>query len=117
MTRARLTPAKTLAKRPQVLPKTVREKQIEQERLRDVRLLLEHLVEREAATVTMILDCLYDVGSVNLINKKFPARPLNPLMKYIARLSKPAFKIVALRWFKKNCPQLLTNWLHRKVKF
>jgi len=89
----------------------------EQERVKNVLLLLEHLVEREETTVKMILDCLYDIGSVNLINKKFNARLLNKMMKFIAKLSKPAFRIVALYWFKKNCPQLITDWLHEQVTF
>ncbi|NER46082.1 MAG: hypothetical protein F6J92_05210, partial [Symploca sp. SIO1A3] len=25
--------------------------------------------------------------------------------------------IVALYWFKKNCPQLITDWLHEQVTF
>lgn len=93
------------------------EERLQQERLRDVRLLLENLAEREETTVKMILDCLYDIGAVNLINKKFPTQPLNPLMKSLARTSKPVFKIIALRWFKRNCPNLLANWLYNKVKF
>jgi hypothetical protein len=93
------------------------EERLKQERLRDVRLILENLFEREETTVKMILDCIYDIGSVNLVNKKFPSQPLNPLMKSLARTSKPVFKIIALRWFKRNCPELLTNWLYNKVKF
>ena len=85
--------------------------------MHDVLLLLEHLVRNEETTVKLILDCLYDVGSVNLINQKLRSRTLNGLMKWIAKLSKPVFRIVALRWFKKNCPHLLTNWLYSKVKF
>ena len=47
------------------------EERMKQQRMRDVMLLLESLFEREETTVKMIIDCLYDVGSVNLINKKF----------------------------------------------
>ncbi|NET55306.1 MAG: hypothetical protein F6K47_03660 [Symploca sp. SIO2E6] len=89
----------------------------ERDRINNVLLLLEHLVEKEEVTVKMILNCLYDVGSVNLINKKIEARRLNKIMKSIAKMSKPAFRIVALYWFKKNCPQLITDWLHEKVTF
>ncbi len=111
-----LTPQKK-AINVKIVPQISQEKQREKERMRDVLLLLESLVEREEATVKIILDCLYDVGSVNLINKKFRSRPLNGLMKSISRTSKPIFKIFALRWFKKNCPQLIANWLHTKVRF
>jgi hypothetical protein len=93
------------------------EERMKQQRMRDIMLLLESLFEREETTIKMILDCLYDVGSVNLINKKFQARPLNRLMKWIASMSKPVFRIFAMRWFKKNCPELLTNWLQNKVRF
>jgi hypothetical protein len=70
---------------------------------------------REETTVKLVLECLYDIGAVNLINKKVRRRPLNLVMKAIARLSKPIFRIVAWRWFMKNCPTLLVNWLHGKV--
>lgn len=106
-----------LAKPPKPLPPVSQEKQMQKQRMDDVQLLLNNLFEREEATVKLILDCLYDVGSVNLINKKFQVRPLNKLMKSIARFSKPAFRVVAFYWFKKNCPQLITNWLQSKVRF
>jgi hypothetical protein len=90
---------------------------LEKERMHDVLLLVGNLIRREEATVKMIVDCLYDVGSVNLINQKFHVRPLNRLMQWVARLSKPAFRFFALRWIKRNAPRLATNWLYRKVKF
>ncbi|MBR8828370.1 MAG: hypothetical protein DSM107014_10815 [Gomphosphaeria aponina SAG 52.96 = DSM 107014] len=93
------------------------DERMEQERMHDVLLMLQHLVEREDATVKIILDCLYDVGSVNLINDKFRSPSLNGIMKSIAKMSKPVFRMVALRWFKKNCPQLIADWLHSKVSF
>jgi hypothetical protein len=102
---------------PHLAPQLSPEKRFEQERLRDVFLLIENLAEREEVTIKLILDCLYDVGSVNLINKKFSSRPTNQIVKFIAKLAKPAFKVFALRWFKKNCPQLITNWLQSKVTF
>ena len=112
-----LTTQKEIVTVQKLAPELAKEERMKQERKRDIKLLLENLFEREETTVKMILDCLYDVGSVNLINKKVPSRPLNPLLKSIARTSKPIFKIFALRWFKKNCPQLLTEWLYGKVKF
>jgi len=89
----------------------------EEERMRDALLLLQQLVEREETTVKAVLDCLYDVGSVNLIDSKVSAKSLNHVMKAIARTSKPAFRIVAFQWFKNKCPQLIANWLHSKVSF
>ncbi|MBW4617321.1 MAG: hypothetical protein KME21_29705 [Desmonostoc vinosum HA7617-LM4] len=98
-------------------PKTLVEKQIETERMRDVLVLLQNLINSEEATVKLILDCLYDIGSVNVINQKFRWRYPNRIMKLIARMSKPAFKALAIAWFKKNCPQLITDWLYSKVTF
>lgn len=99
------------------LEQRLEEERIKEERIHDVLLLLDNLVEREEPTVKMILDRLYDVGSINLINKKVGFRPMNRLLKAIARLSKPAFRAVAWRWFKRNCPQLITEWLRTKVSF
>ncbi|ACK70764.1 conserved hypothetical protein [Gloeothece citriformis PCC 7424] len=93
------------------------EERIEQEKVGDILLLLENLIEREEATAKVILECLYDIGSVNLINKKVPSSSLRGILKAIARMSKPAFKIVALYWFKKNCPRLITDWLYSQVTF
>jgi hypothetical protein len=103
---------------PERLPILSEEERMEQERMRDVLVLLEHLVEREETTLKLIIDRLYDVGSVNLINKKFPDRPRQrKIMKSMARAFKPLVKIYALRWVKKNCPRLVTNWLQAKVRF
>lgn len=93
------------------------EESMKEERLHDVLLLIKHLAKREEVTIKLIIDRLYDVGSVNLINKKLPYRPLNGVAKSIARMSKSAFRLVALRWFYKNCPQLITKWLNSKVSF
>ncbi len=99
------------------VPKQSAQERIEEERMRDVLLLVTHLIESEEVTVKLVLDCLYDVGSVNLINKKLRSRSLNFVALGIARMSKPVFKIIALGWIKKNCPQLITEWLHSQVTF
>ena len=93
------------------------EKRRQEESYRDVLLLLENLLEREEKTVLMIIDCLYDVGSVNLVNKKVPSRPFNNLLKSILKYPKPVFRIIALIWVKKKSPLLITNFLYEKVKF
>jgi hypothetical protein len=98
-------------------PEISAEKRIEAQRMQDVLLLLQNLVNSQEATVKLILDCLYDIGSVNLINQRVRFRHLNRLTKLIARMSKPVFRVYALRWFKKNCPQLIANWLHSQVAF
>ena len=94
-----------------------REKQIEDERMRDVEMLLESLFLREETTLRLVLDCLYDVGSMNLVNRRVRSRPLNILMKAIARWSKPVFRPFMLRWSKKNCPRMIADWLHSQVRF
>jgi len=99
------------------LEKRLEEERIKEERMHDVLLLLDNLIQREEATVKMVLNSLYDVGSINIINEKIGYRPMNRFLKAIAKLSKPAFCAVAWRWFKGNCPQLITNWLRTKVTF
>lgn len=112
MAQAPITKAQSTA-----IVKTTAEMDFEQKRMQDVLLLLENMTLREEATIKLILDCLYDVGSINYLNRKVPQPSLNRLMRYIARFSKPVFRVVAWRWFTKNCPQLITNWLYRKVSF
>lgn len=95
----------------------VREQRREDERMHDVELLLESLFRREEVTLKLIADCLYDVGSTNLLNQRVHSRPLNRFMKVIARRSKPIFRFFMLRWSRKNCPHLIAEWLHRQVRF
>jgi hypothetical protein len=85
--------------------------------MQDVFLLLDNLSRREEATISAILDCLYDVGSARLINRRVNVKALRGPLKKIARLSKPVFRLFALRWFKKNCPHLITRWLFNQVRF
>jgi hypothetical protein len=99
------------------LSKRMEEERMKEERMKYVMILLEQLFEREEGTIKQILNNLYDVGSVNLINRKVRFRPLNQMMKAISKLTKPAFRFFALRWFKKNCPKLITDWLETKVSF
>ncbi len=89
----------------------------EKELMYQVLVLLQHLTEREEVNIKLILDCLYDIGSINLIDQKFHSRLANKTMKPIAKISKPLFKIIAIRWFKKNCPKLIADWLHSQVTF
>ncbi|TFI52591.1 hypothetical protein BLD44_020180 [Mastigocladus laminosus UU774] len=89
----------------------------EEELMQEVFLIIEYLTTKEEATVKLIFDRLYDVGSFHLINKKFRSRPVKKILKFIARMSKPAFRIFAWHWVKKNCPQLITDWLHQQVTF
>ncbi len=98
-------------------PAVMRERQVELERMQDVLLLLENLFNREEATLRVIVDCLYDIGATNLINQRVRNRPLNRIMKWIAKLTKPGFQLVAVRWSRKNAPKLIADWLHSQVSF
>jgi hypothetical protein len=96
---------------------TSEQSQLEAERMQEVSILLTSLTIREEATIKLIIDRLYDIGYVNAIDRKVRYRSLNSIAKFIARTSKPIAIIFAWRWFKKNCPRLIVNWLYRKVKF
>jgi hypothetical protein len=99
------------------LTKLPTEAEREEQLIQDVLLLLENMVYREEATVKLILNCLYDAGSTNLINQKFQSRTLNRTLKWISKMSKPAFRMIAWQWFKKYCPKLITDWLRSQIQF
>lgn len=88
-----------------------------QERMRDVTLLLQQIVEREEVALKLIIDSLIDVGSINYANKKLHNPPLNKIMKVLVGYVKPVARMVALYWLKRNLPDLLTAWLESKVSF
>ncbi len=88
-----------------------------QERMRDVTLLLQQMVEREEVTLKLIIDCLIDVGSINYANNKVHNPPLNKMMKVLVGYIKPVARMAALFWLKRNLPNLLTAWLESKVSF
>ncbi|MBD2214907.1 hypothetical protein H6G64_33895 [Calothrix sp. FACHB-156] len=100
-----------------IAPESLAQERLAAERMQDVKLLLQNLAHSEEATIKLIIDCLYDIGSVNLINQKLRSRILNRTVKSIARMSKPVFRIFAWHWFQKNCPQLIADWLKIKVAF
>lgn len=99
------------------LTKLPTEAEREEQLMQDVLLLLENLICREEATVKLILNCLYDAGATNLINQKFRSRTLNKTLKWVSKMSKPAFRMIAWQWFKQNCPKLITDWLRSKIEF
>jgi hypothetical protein len=86
--------------------------QMEAERMQDVVLLLERLAAHDETTVRLIMDCLYDVGSVHFVNKKLQNPILNQLMRASTRMSKPVFRLFAVKWFQKHCPQMIADWLY-----
>lgn len=84
---------------------------------REVLLLLKNLAEREETTVKLILDRLYDLGALNIINNKLRSGTFKAAVRRLAKLSKPAFRVIGFYWFKRNCPQLITDWLVDQVAF
>jgi len=52
--------------------KTLKEYQQEEEKLREILVLLEQLFKREEASAKAIIGCLYDIATLNLINKYCP---------------------------------------------
>ena len=99
------------------LTQQAKEKEKEEQIMHEIRVLLKTLVYQEEVTMKEVIDCLYDVGSTNLINQKFKFGTLNKSLKFITKMSKPAFKMLAWQWVKKNCPDLIANWLQDKVTF
>ncbi|MEY2984903.1 MAG: hypothetical protein RLZZ568_1520 [Cyanobacteriota bacterium] len=117
MVSPRQSKAITVRSTPPLPPRTLVEQKLKQERLHDVELLLQDMFIREETTVKLIFDSLYDIGAINIINKKIPFLPLNRFLKVVVKFPKPIAKIFLFRWFVANCPKLLTDWLHSKVRF
>jgi hypothetical protein len=88
-----------------------------QERMRDVNLLLQQIVEREEVALKLIIDSLIDVGSINYANNRLHNPPLNKILKILVGYVKPVARMAALFWLKRNLPNLLTAWLESKVSF
>lgn len=107
----------TIRPQPPLPPKVAAEQRFKKERLHDIELLLQDMFIREETTVKLIFDSLYDIGAINIINKKVAFPPLNRFLKSIVKFPKPIAKMLLFRWFVANCPALLTNWLHGKVRF
>ena len=112
-----LTYSEEPAQEPLKLKAIAAEELKKQERMRDVTLLLEQIVEREEVALKLIIDSLIDVGSINYANKKLHNPPLNKIMKVLVGYIKPVARMVALYWLKRNLPNLLTAWLEGKVSF
>jgi pterin-4a-carbinolamine dehydratase len=99
------------------LTQQAQEKEKEVQLINKVSVLLKTLIYQEEITIKEIIDCLYDVGSTNLINQKFNFGTFNKTLKFMTKMSKPAFKMLAWQWVKKNSPNLITNWLQSEVTF
>ncbi|MGK7931754.1 MAG: hypothetical protein AB4041_10015 [Microcystaceae cyanobacterium] len=100
------------------VPPLTQAKQIEDARRKEVQLILENLFEREEDTVKLVIDCLFDMGAVYVINRKIPTPIVNPLVKGVARVSRSGIRIIAFRYVMKKfvLSGFLTNFLFNKVK-
>lgn len=103
----------------EIIPiQTVEEKNQEQDRLDEINILLEQLFQREEATAKRIIECLYDIAIVNIINQKIRFSLLNALLKYLLKFPKPLAKVLGLKlYIQPKCPQLITDWLFSLVEF
>jgi hypothetical protein len=118
-----MEPQQRSARQQPLRQKQLRQKQLEQQRqLEEVRMqevlgLLQDLFKREEVAVKHALACLYDVATGHLLLHQVKHRRLRPVLGHFAKLSKPAFGLIAIQWFHKNCPQLVTDWLYTVVTF
>ncbi|MGY6530506.1 MAG: hypothetical protein ACXITR_11325 [Cyanobacterium sp.] len=98
--------------------KTLQEYQQEEEKLREILVLLEQLFKREEASAKAIIGCLYDIATLNLINKYCPLWGINSTLKYISRFPRPVAKHLGCKlYLQPKCPQLITDWLYTLVEF
>ncbi|MBE9222316.1 hypothetical protein IQ215_06360 [Cyanobacterium stanieri LEGE 03274] len=98
--------------------KTLKEYQQEEEKLREILVLLEQLFKREEASAKAIIGCLYDIATLNLINKYCPLWGINPTLKYISRFPRPIAQHLGCKlYLQPKCPQLITDWLYSLVEF
>ncbi len=98
--------------------KTDFEKKKEEEKLTEIVILLSQLFEREEATAKKIIECLYDIATINLVNKYILLMPLNRLLKLLIKLPKSLVKNLAFALYvQPKCPKLITDWLFTLVEF
>ncbi len=99
-------------------PKTLEEYQKEEQKLREILLLLEQLFKREEAAAKSIVGCLYDIATINLINKYCPLWGINATFKYISRFPRPVAQSLGVKlYLQPKCPKLITDWLYTLVEF
>ena len=85
--------------------------------MHEVTLLLRQLVENEAGLAKRVIGHLYDVATVNLIDRNVKVGFLNKPAKGLARFAKPVAKPLGYVWLERNCPELIANWLNEQVSF
>lgn len=86
-------------------------------RRRDMLLLLENMARREDATIRLILECMYDIGVSHAVQERVRSRRLHGTLRYLTQMSRPLFRMAATRWFHRNCPTLIADWLYGQATF
>jgi hypothetical protein len=98
--------------------KTKQELEKEEQKLREILILLDQLFKREEATAKGIVGCLYDIAMINLINKYFPLWGVNVTLKYLTRFPRPVAQSLGVKlYLQPKCPKLITDWLYTLVEF
>ena len=98
--------------------KTIEEQELEEQKLREILILLSQLFQREEATAKAIVGCLYDIATINLINKYISLWGINATLKYLARFPRPIAKSLGVKlYLQPKCPQLITDWFYTLVEF
>ena len=98
--------------------KTQQEQQLEREKLAEILILLSQLFAREEVTARAIVGCLYDIATINLINKYIPLWGINPTLKYLVRFPRPLAQSLGVKLYVQlTCPRLITDWFYTLVEF
>ncbi|WP_373479690.1 hypothetical protein [Geminocystis sp.] len=91
---------------------------IEKQKLHEILILLEQLLQREEVTGKAIIGCLYDIAMINLINKYCPLWGINSTLKYLVRFPRPIAQSLGVKlYLQPKCPKLITDWLYTLVEF
>ncbi|BAQ64303.1 hypothetical protein [Geminocystis sp. NIES-3709] len=99
-------------------PKNQQEKELEQIKLREILVLLDQLFRREEATAKAIVGCLYDIATINIINKYCSLWGINFTLKYLTRFPRPLAQSLGVKlYLQPQCPKLITDWLYTLVEF
>lgn len=100
------------------MEKTQIEYELEEQKLKEILLLLDQLFRREEVTAKSIVGCLYDIATINIINKYCPLWGINSTLKYLTRFPRPLAKSLGVKlYLQPKCPKLITDWLYTLVEF
>ncbi len=96
----------------------ISEKQIEEQKLQEIYLILSQMFKREEIAAKAIVGCLYDIATVNVVNRYVGIWGINQTLKYLARFPRPIVKTLAVKLYvQPRCPKLITDWFFTLVEF